>query len=64
MEFIRFKTREDSRKAMGIFLKDTSGNIYFSFRADFPENTCVTNTATVRALRAHGFAFEWLTENV
>jgi hypothetical protein len=64
VEFVRFKTREDMRKAMGIFLKATSGDICFTFREDFPENTCVTNTATVRALRAHGFDFEWLTENV
>jgi hypothetical protein len=64
MEFIRFKTEEDRRKAMGIFRKDTAGEILFTFRKDWPADTCITNTATVRALRQYGFAFEWLTENV
>jgi hypothetical protein len=64
MEIIRFKTREDLRKAMGIFRDVTSSEISFTFRKDFPDNTCVTNTATVRVLLQHGLAFEWLTENV
>jgi hypothetical protein len=64
MEFLRFKTPQDLRKALGIFREVTSSEIYFTFREDFPPNTCVTNTATVRALQARGIPFEWLTENV
>jgi hypothetical protein len=62
MEFVRFKTPEDRRKALGIFRDVTSSDIYFTFREDFPERTCITNTATVRALIQHGVDFEWLTE--
>jgi hypothetical protein len=63
MEVIRFKTREDSRKAMGVFHEYAYRDIYFTFSADLPENTCVTNTLTVRALKQMGVDFEWLTEN-
>jgi hypothetical protein len=63
MEFIRFKTPQDARKALGIFREVSSSDIFFTFRKEFPADTCVTNTATVRALRQHGVAFEWLTEN-
>jgi hypothetical protein len=63
LEFIRFRTREDRRKALGIFGQDAPSDVYFTFSADFPENTCVTNTSTVRALRERGIPFEWLTEN-
>ena len=63
LEIVRFQTQEDLRKALGIFREVTSSDVYFTFRKDFPANTCVTNTATVRALQAHGLPFEWLTEN-
>ena len=64
LEFIRFRTPEDLRKALGIFREVQSADVYFTFREEFPPDTCVTNTATVRALQAHGLAFEWLTENI
>jgi len=64
MEFIRFRTKEDLRKAMGIFRHVTSPDITFTFRKDWPDDTCVTNTATVRALQALGYSFEWLTEHL
>jgi hypothetical protein len=64
MEVIRFKTDTDQTKAMGLFHEVTAGGITFSFRKEFPERTCVTNTATVRALQAYGVGFEWLTETV
>jgi hypothetical protein len=63
LEIIRFPTEEDDCKAMGIFHKVNSPEIFFTFRETLPPRTCVTNTATVRALREHGFVFERLTEN-
>jgi hypothetical protein len=54
MEMIRFKTREDSRKAMGIFHEYGYRDIYFSFSVDLPEHTCVTNTFTVGGAEADG----------
>jgi hypothetical protein len=63
LEIIRFPTEEDATKAMGIFWNVTSPEIRFTFRETLPPRTCVTNTATVRALQEHGYVFEWLTEN-
>lgn len=64
MEIIRFPTKEHLREAMGVFWEVASPDIYFTFRKEWPEGTCVTNTATVRALQSLGFSFEWLTEKV
>jgi hypothetical protein len=63
MEFVRFPTKQDRLDALGIFWDVTSSEIHFTFRKDWPENTCITNTATVRELVKHGVNFEWLTEN-
>jgi hypothetical protein len=64
MELIRFRTKDDLRKAMSVFRHFTSPEITFTFRDDWPDDTCVTNTATVRALQALGCPFEWLTEHL
>src|SRR5947209_2077015 len=64
MEVIRFETRENLVKAMGVFRQVASSDIHFTFRGDWPEDMCVTNTATVRALQALGVKFNWLTEHL
>jgi hypothetical protein len=64
LEIVRFGTAADLQKALGLFRDVSSSDIHFTFRKDFPADIAVTNTATVRALRAHGLAFEWLTENI
>jgi hypothetical protein len=64
MEIIHFRTKQDLRQAMGLFREVSSSDIFFTFRKDWPDGTCVTNTATVRALQALGLPFEWLTAHV
>jgi hypothetical protein len=64
MEVIRFDTRENLVKAMGVFRHVASPDIHFTFRGDWPGEMCVTNTATVRALQGLGVEFTWLTEHL
>jgi hypothetical protein len=64
MEIIRFETRENLVKAMGVFRHVSSSDIHFTFRGDWPDEMCVTNTATVRALQGLGVEFKWLTEHL
>jgi hypothetical protein len=63
MEFIRFPSKESSRKAMRVFLTGPD-DVYMTFREEWPEGTCLTNTSTVRALQALGVDFEWLTKDL
>ncbi len=64
MEIIQFETRENLVKAMGVFRQVASSDIHFTFRGDWPDEMCITNTATVRALQALGVKFNWLTEHL
>jgi hypothetical protein len=61
MEIIRFETRENLVKAMGVFRQVASSDIHFTFRGDWSDEMCITNTATVRALQALGVKFNWRT---
>jgi hypothetical protein len=63
MEIIRFETKENLVKAMGVFRNGPS-DVYFTFRGDWPDEMCITNTSTVRALQALGVEFTWLTEHL
>lgn len=59
LEVIRFATREDCRRAIGVLLE--RGMLNYSSSA---RNEWAVRTDVVRALRAGGVPFEWLTENV
>jgi hypothetical protein len=64
LELIRFRTQQDQLEAFRIFRENASSDTFFTFRKEWPEGVCQTNTSTVRALQGLGVPFEWLTENV
>jgi hypothetical protein len=64
MEIIDFERKENMVQAFGIFRHVSSSDIHFTFRANLPDTVCITNTATVRALRSLGVPFKWLTEHL
>jgi uncharacterized protein YaiE (UPF0345 family) len=59
LEVIRFDSREDCRRAIGVLLEQ--GMLNFSSSA---VNQWTVRTDVVRVLRAAGVPFAWLTENV
>jgi hypothetical protein len=58
LELIRFRSREDHLKAIGLLLD--LGMLNFSSSV---VDEWAVRTEVVRALRAGGVPFEWLTEN-
>jgi hypothetical protein len=58
LEVIRFASREDCRRAIGVLLE--CGMLNFSSSA---VNQWAVRTDVVRVLQARGVPFEWLTEN-
>jgi hypothetical protein len=59
LEVIRFGSRDDCRRAIGVLLEH--GLLHFSSST---VNQWAVRTDVVRVLRAAGVPFEWLTENV
>jgi hypothetical protein len=59
LEVIRFASREDHRRAIGVLLE--RGMLSFTSTV---VNQWAVRTDVVRVLRAAGVPFEWLTENV
>jgi hypothetical protein len=59
LEVIRFASRDDCRRAIGVLLEQ--GLLNFSSST---VNQWTVRTDVVRVLRAAGVPFTWLTENV
>jgi hypothetical protein len=59
LEVIRFDSREDCRRAIGVLLEQ--GMLNFSSST---VNQWAVRTDVVRVLRAAGVPFAWLTENL
>ena len=59
LEIIRFASREDCRRAIGVLMERGMLNV-----TSTAVNQWAVRTDVVRVLRASDIPFEWLTENV